>query len=99
LSREKALLKETRISVERSLDGVKLKLQPPGSNEAIEILLPFEDANRLGRVLVAESRTGMVQMELLVRKIADMEHRIRSLEARLRELERALSQRVEKQGT
>jgi len=99
LSKGRVALEERVISVERTLDGVKLKLQSPGSNEVIEVLLPFTDADRLGRALITESRTGMVQMELLIRKIADIEHKIHSLEAKVKELEKTLNQVVGKQAT
>lgn len=76
------------ISVERTVDGVKLIVSSPSSPEKkeLEIVLPFTDAYKLGRILISESRAGMTQMELLIRKMSELEHSIHKLEEKVREL-------------
>ena len=83
-------VEERAISVERTIDGVKLRITTPNGNNVLEILLPFTDAYKLGRILISESRTGMTQMELLVRKIAELEHAIHRLEDKVREMQKEL---------
>jgi len=67
--------------IERTLDGVVMKIMKPDRSEPVEvILLPFSDSVRLGKLLISEAHAGIVQMELLLRKLADIEYEIRRMD-------------------
>lgn len=78
---------ERRFSVERTHDGVLIRIIGADEKDVIDpILLPFTEAMKLGRILIANAKSGITQTELFVRKFAEIEHEIRKFDTRLREL-------------
>jgi len=85
------------ISIERRFDGVVMRIMKPDGKDVIEpILLPFSDAKKLGRILISTSDAGRIQMELILRKIAEMEYEIRKMSNQIKELVEE-KKRIEKQ--
>lgn len=91
-NKKTAVAEEYRFSVERNLSGVLLRITDGTGKEIMSILLPFQEAEKLGRLLISNAKTGMLQTELLVKKMAELEQEIRKLENKLRDL----SKKVEK---
>jgi len=80
VSEEGASKEVVIISVERRFDGVVMKIMKPDEKDVLfQILLPFSYARRLGRILISASDAGAIQMDLILRKIAEMEYEIRKL--------------------
>lgn len=87
-----------RIKIERSDDGVVLRIVDERGGDVVEpIVLPFTEAEKLGRRLIYEGKTGATQTSLLTKKLADLEHHIyliaqklSNLEARVNDLSEAV---------
>jgi hypothetical protein len=91
----KAESEERRFTIERTLDGIIIKIVDSRGRDAIEpILLPFTEAMKLGRILIANAKAGITQTELLVRKFAEIEHELRKLDDRVRELEKVVKELI-----
>lgn len=77
---------EASISIKRDIDRIRLIITLPDKGD-IELTLTLTDARKLGRLLMTYSETNAVQMDLLLRKLSDMEKTISSIEERVRSLE------------
>lgn len=77
---------EASISIKRDIDRIRLIITLPDKGD-IELTLTLTDARKLGRLLLTYSETNAVQMDLLLRKLSDMEKTISSIEERVRSLE------------
>ncbi len=80
---------EVHVYVERTLDGVKLRIAPPDGRE-ITLLLSHLDAMKLGRTLLLHGKAGATGLEQILRKLAALEHEILKLSDRVRVIERRL---------
>jgi len=67
---------EISILVERTLDGVLLRIVKPGNGDIYTLLLPFDTANKIGRLLIAHSTAGRIEYEMLLKKLTEMEQEI-----------------------
>ena len=92
MSKRSGVVEEYKFSVERNLDGVMLRILDSSGKEILSILLPFQEAEKLGRLLITNARAGTLQTELIVRKLAELEHEVLKLENRLREISKKLEQ-------
>uniref|UniRef100_A0A7C4D0Z5 Uncharacterized protein n=1 Tax=Ignisphaera aggregans TaxID=334771 RepID=A0A7C4D0Z5_9CREN len=80
---------EVSIDVKRNAEGVKLLISlSDGKN--IELTLSFEEARKLGKLLLSHADAGILQINLFLRKISDIEKSIAKLDERVRVLESRL---------
>ena len=80
---------ETREIIPRITDeGVMLTIV--GGNGEQVLLLPFADAEKLGRQLIIYGRTGLIQHELLMKKLAQLEYEINRVKEKISDVEKAL---------
>lgn len=78
---------ERRFIVERTMDGIIVRIMDSEGRDVIDpILLSFHEAMKLGRLLLSYARAGITQTDLLVRRLAELEHEIRRLDNQVREL-------------
>lgn len=85
--KESVELEDADVTIERTIDGIKLViLFRDGEN--IELHLSFQEAAKLGKMLLSESRAGITQMDLLIKKLSDIEHSIHKMEEKMKELEK-----------
>lgn len=72
------------IFVKPDISGVKLIIVvKPG--ETIEIELTHDEAHRLGKLLLSYSKTARIQINSLLRKIAELERKIAVLEEKAKQ--------------
>ncbi|MEM1694277.1 MAG: hypothetical protein QXH21_08180 [Ignisphaera sp.] len=84
--KKRADLDEVSISVKRDVDCVILVISlPDGKN--IELTLSFEEARRLGKLLLSHADSGILQIDLFLRKLSEIERDVARLDERIRELE------------
>lgn len=84
--RSKASIGEVSVSVRRDVDGVKLTISLP-DGKSVELSLPFEEARKLGKLLLSHADSGILQVDLFLRKLSDIERSVARLDERVRELE------------
>jgi len=84
--RSKANFSEVSVSVRRDADGVKLTISLP-DGKSVELSLPFEEARKLGKLLLSHADSGILQVDLFLRKLSDIERSVARLDERVRELE------------
>ena len=84
--RSKANFGEVSVSVRRDADGVKLTISLP-DGKSVELSLPFEEARKLGKLLLSHADSGILQVDLFLRKLSDIERSVARLDERVRELE------------
>lgn len=77
---------EVSISVRRDVDGVKFIISLPDRND-IELTLPLTEARKLGKLLISYSDASIIQLDLLLRKLSEIERTIANIEERVRNLE------------
>lgn len=77
---------EASITVKRNVDKILLILSIPSIGE-VELALSLSEARRLGKLLMSYSEAGVVQMDLLLRKLSDIERTVSSIIERVRSLE------------
>ncbi|MEM1560068.1 MAG: hypothetical protein QXK54_04480 [Ignisphaera sp.] len=83
---------EVSIDVKRNAEGVKLLISlSDGKN--IELTLSFEEARKLGKLLLSHADAGILQINLFLRKISDIEKSIAKLDERVRVLESRLQEK------
>lgn len=84
--RSKADFSEVSVSVRRDADGVRLAISLP-DGRSIELTLSFEEARKLGKLLLSHADSGILQVDLFLRKLSDIERSVARLDERVRELE------------
>ncbi|MEM1695168.1 MAG: hypothetical protein QXU26_01340 [Thermofilaceae archaeon] len=84
--RSKANIGEVSVTVRRDADGVKLTISLP-DGKSVELSLPFEEARKLGKLLLSHADSGILQVDLFLRKLSDIERSVARLDERVRELE------------
>ncbi|MEM1694211.1 MAG: hypothetical protein QXL19_08395 [Ignisphaera sp.] len=83
---------EVSIDVKRNAEGVKLLISlSDGKN--IELTLSFEEARKLGKLLLSHADIGILQINLFLRKISEIEKSIAKLDERIRVLESKLQEK------
>lgn len=84
--KNKTSFSEVSINVKRDVDGVKLMISLP-DGKSFEFSLPFEEARKLGKLLLSHADTGILQIDLFLRKLSDIERSVAKLDDRVRALE------------
>lgn len=77
---------EASISVKRDVDRLRLVITLPDKGD-IELTLSLTDARKLGRLLLTYSDTNAVQLDLLLRKLSDIEKALATIDERVSALE------------
>lgn len=75
------------VRVEPSPTGVKMVILINGE-KTVEIELSHSEARRLARMLTAHAEAGRLQINALLKKMAELERALVNLEERLRALEK-----------
>lgn len=86
--------REASITVRRELDKVKLVVSAPNlcKSDVVELELSPEDARKLGRALISSSESSAIQMEHLLRRLAEVERLLYTLSERVKNLESTVRQ-------